>query len=27
VLPAFLVSLAWAGGLFALAVWRFRLSD
>jgi ABC-2 type transport system permease protein len=27
VLPAFLVSLAWAAGLFALAVWRFRLSD
>jgi ABC-2 type transport system permease protein len=27
VLPAFSYSLAWAIGLFALAVWRFRLSD
>ncbi len=27
VLPAFALSVAWAAGLFALAVWRFRLSD
>ena len=27
VLPAFAFSLAWALGLFALAVWRFRLSQ
>ena len=27
VLPAFAVSLAWAAAFFALAVWRFRLSD
>ena len=27
VLPAFLVSLAWAAGFFVLAVWRFRLND
>jgi ABC-2 type transport system permease protein len=27
VLPAFWVSVAWASGFFALAVWRFRLSD
>ena len=27
VLPALAVSLVWATGLFALAVWRFRLSD
>jgi ABC-2 type transport system permease protein len=27
VLPAFFVSVAWAAGFFALAVWRFRLSD
>ncbi|HEY5169483.1 MAG TPA: ABC transporter permease [Thermoleophilia bacterium] len=27
VAPAFWYSLAWAGGLFALAVWRFRLSE
>ena len=27
VLPAFAVSVAWAAGFFALAVWRFRLSD
>ena len=27
VLPAFAFSLAWAVGLFALAVWRFRLSQ
>jgi ABC-2 type transport system permease protein len=27
VLPAFWVSLAWAAGFFAAAVWRFRLSD
>jgi ABC-2 type transport system permease protein len=27
VLPAFGFALAWAAGLFALAVWRFRLSD
>jgi ABC-2 type transport system permease protein len=27
VLPAFAYSVAWAAGLFALAVWRFRLSD
>ncbi|MCX6372485.1 MAG: ABC transporter permease [Actinobacteria bacterium] len=27
VLPPFAVSLAWAAGFFALAVWRFRLSD
>jgi ABC-2 type transport system permease protein len=26
VLPAFAYSLAWAAGLFGLAVWRFRLS-
>jgi ABC-2 type transport system permease protein len=27
VLPAFGVALAWSVALFALAVWRFRLSD
>jgi ABC-2 type transport system permease protein len=27
VLPAFGVALAWSAGLFALAVWRFRLTD
>jgi ABC-2 type transport system permease protein len=27
VLPAFAYSAAWAAGLFALAVWRFRLGD
>jgi ABC-2 type transport system permease protein len=27
VLPAFGFSVAWAAGLFVLAVWRFRLSD
>jgi ABC-2 type transport system permease protein len=27
VLPAFWVALAWAAGFFALAVWRFRLSE
>jgi ABC-2 type transport system permease protein len=27
VLPAFVVSVAWAAGFFALAVWRFRLSE
>ncbi len=27
VMPAFWFSLAWSAGLFALAVWRFRLSD
>jgi ABC-2 type transport system permease protein len=27
VLPAFAVSVAWAAAFFALAVWRFRLSD
>jgi ABC-2 type transport system permease protein len=27
VLPAFGVSVAWAAGFFALAVWRFRLSE
>ncbi|HTX70142.1 MAG TPA: ABC transporter permease [Thermoleophilia bacterium] len=27
VAPAFWYALAWAGGLFALAVWRFRLSE
>ena len=27
VLPAFAVSVAWAGGFFVLAVWRFRLSE
>ena len=27
VLPALGVSVAWAAGLFVLAVWRFRLSD
>jgi ABC-2 type transport system permease protein len=27
VLPAFAVSVAWAAGFFAVAVWRFRLSD
>lgn len=27
VLPAFWVSVAWAAGFFALAVWRFRLTD
>jgi ABC-2 type transport system permease protein len=27
VLPAFAVSVAWAAGFFALAVWRFRLSE
>jgi ABC-type multidrug transport system permease subunit len=27
VLPAFWISLAWAAALFAVAVWRFRLSD
>jgi ABC-2 type transport system permease protein len=27
VLPAFLFSLAWAAGLFLIAVWRFRLSE
>ncbi len=27
VLPAFAVSVAWAAGFFAAAVWRFRLSD
>ncbi|MCX6363271.1 MAG: ABC transporter permease [Actinobacteria bacterium] len=27
VLPAFGVALAWSAALFALAVWRFRLSD
>jgi ABC-2 type transport system permease protein len=27
VLPALAVSVAWAAGLFALAVWRFRLSE
>jgi len=27
VLPAFWISLGWAAGFFALAVWRFRLSD
>lgn len=27
VLPAFALSVAWAAGLFALAVWRFRLSE
>jgi hypothetical protein len=26
-LPAFLFSLAWAAGLFSVAVWRFRLSE
>jgi ABC-2 type transport system permease protein len=27
VLPAFWVSVAWAAGFFALAVWRFRLTE
>jgi ABC-2 type transport system permease protein len=27
VLPAFAVSVVWAAGFFAVAVWRFRLSD
>lgn len=27
VLPALWISLAWSAGFFALAVWRFRLSD
>ena len=27
VMPAFAVSVAWAVGFFAVAVWRFRLSD
>ncbi len=27
VMPAFGISLAWALGLFAIAVWRFRLTD
>ena len=27
VLPAFAVSVAWAAGFFALAVWRFRLTE
>ena len=27
VLPAFGVALAWSATLFALAVWRFRLTD
>jgi len=27
VLPAFGVALAWSAALFALAVWRFRLTD
>jgi ABC-2 type transport system permease protein len=27
VLPAFAFSVAWSAGLFALAVWRFRLSE
>jgi ABC-2 type transport system permease protein len=27
VMPAFFVSLAWAAGLFLVAVWRFRLSE
>ena len=27
VLPAFGVALAWSAGLFALAVWRFRLTS
>jgi len=27
VLPAFLISVAWAAGFFVLAIWRFRLSE